>query len=297
LENKVDKPNLFIVGAPKCGTTFLYHYLRKHPDIYFSDFKEPHFFGSDLIRKNKAYNLDASEYQKLFNSNKKIIGEASTFYIFSKNAAKEIYRFNPDAKIIIMLRNLVDLVHSMHSQFVFSGDETIEKFEEALNMENQRLKGEKIPTQTTVVNKLFYTSNILALPKNINSFISCFKIENIKFILLDEIKNKPADTYLEVLKFLGVDLNVDIPDFKVINKNKIYKSKMIRNFIKQYALFFGRIRQIIFNKPIGLFKLIEHLNTNQRKRLNLSQDLVNNLSEKFNKTSLNLEKLINKKIR
>ena len=72
---------------------------------------------------------------------------------------------------------------------------------------------------------------------------------------------------------------------------------MIRNFIKQYALFFGRIRQIIFNKPIGLFKLIEYLNTNQRKRLNLSQDLVNNLSEKFNKTSLNLEKLINKKIR
>ena len=52
-----------------------------------------------------------------------------------------------------------------------------------------------------------------------------------------------------------------------------------------------------FNKPIGLFKLIEYLNTNQRKRLNLSQNLVNNLSKKFNKTSLNLEKLINKKIR
>ena len=45
-------PNLFIVGAPKCGTTFLYTYLKKHPDIYFPNFKEPHFFGSDLIRKN-----------------------------------------------------------------------------------------------------------------------------------------------------------------------------------------------------------------------------------------------------
>ena len=45
------KPNLFIVGAPKCGTTFLYQYLKKHPDVYFPNFKEPHFFGSDLKEK------------------------------------------------------------------------------------------------------------------------------------------------------------------------------------------------------------------------------------------------------
>ena len=116
--------------------------------------------------------------------------------------------------LILYLYSHPILIHSLHSQFVFSGDETIEKFEEALNMENKRLKGEKLPAQTTVVNKLFYTSNILALPKNINSFISYFKPENIKFILLDEIKNKPIDTYLEVLEFLDVDLNVKMPDFK-----------------------------------------------------------------------------------
>ncbi len=156
------KPNLFIVGAPKCGTTFLYHYLKSHPDIYFPEFKEPHFFGSDLIRKNNAYNLNLNQYHNLFKTDKKIIGEASTFYIFSKNAAKEIYNFNPDAKIIIMLRDLVDLVYSMHSQFVFSGDEVIEDFKKALDIEHDRLNGRNIPNQTTVVNKLFYTNNILS---------------------------------------------------------------------------------------------------------------------------------------
>ena len=75
------------------------------------------------------------------------------------------------AKIIIMLRDLVDLVHSLHSQFVFSGDEIIEDFGEALKMENERIKGKSIPSQTTVINKLFYTSNILSLPENIKSFI------------------------------------------------------------------------------------------------------------------------------
>ena len=175
-------PNLFIVGAPKTGTTFLYHYLKKHSEIYFPDFKEPHFFGSDLQRRNGAYNLSLNEYQSLFETDKKIIGEASTFYLFSDNAAKEIHDFNPKAKIIIMLRDLVDLVHSLHSQFVFSGDEVIEDFSHALALENKRLSGQNIPKQTTVVNKLFYTSNILSLPKNIQSFIDHFGRENIKFI-------------------------------------------------------------------------------------------------------------------
>ena len=42
------KPNLFIVGAPKCGTSSMYDYLAQHPDIYMSERKEPRFFGSDL---------------------------------------------------------------------------------------------------------------------------------------------------------------------------------------------------------------------------------------------------------
>ena len=42
------KPNFFIVGAPKCGTTALYEYLRPHPNIFMPKVKEPHFFATDL---------------------------------------------------------------------------------------------------------------------------------------------------------------------------------------------------------------------------------------------------------
>ena len=104
-------PNLFIVGAPKCGTTFLYHYLKKHPDIYFPDFKEPHFFGGDLNRRNGAYNLSLNEYKNLFKTDKKVVGEASTLYLFSKKSAEEIYNFNPQCKIIIMLRDLAEAIY------------------------------------------------------------------------------------------------------------------------------------------------------------------------------------------
>jgi hypothetical protein len=41
------KPDFFIVGAPKSGTTAMYEYLKAHPEIFMCR-KEPHFFGSDL---------------------------------------------------------------------------------------------------------------------------------------------------------------------------------------------------------------------------------------------------------
>ena len=292
MENSLKKPNLFIIGAPKCGTTFLYHYLRKHPDIFFPNFKEPHFFGSDLMRRNGAYNLNKSEYYSLFNTNKKIIGEASTLYIFSKNAAKEIHKFNPNAKIIIMLRDLVDLVHSLHAQFIFSGDEIIEDFSQALDMEHDRLNNKNIPKQTTVINKLFYTSNILELPENINSFINYFGSDNIKYVYLDEIKNDPKKLYFKILEFLNVDLNVQIPKFKIINKNKIYKSKFIRNFIKRYSIRLGKIRSKIFNKPIGIIKMIESLNKQEKNRNVIHTSLRNSLINKFSKVELELNKII-----
>ena len=286
------KPNLFIVGAPKCGTTFLYHYLKQHPEIFFSDFKEPHFFGSDLIRKNGAYDLNMNEYQKLFNSDKKIIGEASTFYIFSKTAAQEIYNFNPNSKIIIMLRDLVDLVYSMHSQFVFSGDEIIEDFKEALDLENHRLNGMKIPAQTTVVNKLFYTQNILDLPKNIDSFINYFKRDNIQFVLLDDIKNNPERVYFEILTFLNIDSTINIPNFKVINKNKSYKSKFIRNFIKRYSIGLGKLRSRFTKKPLGIVKSLESLNKKEQTREVIPDNLKASLSNQFSKTHIAIKKII-----
>ena len=289
-------PNLFIVGAPKSGTTFLYHYLKQHPEIYFPDFKEPHFFGHDLIRKNDAYNLSLNEYQNLFETDKKIIGEASTFYIFSKTASEEIYNFNPQAKIIIMLRDLVDLTYSMHSQFVFSGDEVIENFSKALELENSRLNGDKIPSQTTVVNKLFYTSNILSLPENIQSYINFFGRENIKFIYLNDIKKNPRKIYSETLEFLNVDINFEISDFKIINKNKTYKSKIIRDFIKKYSIFLGNLRSKIFRKPLGFIRTLESMNKSENKRDLMPENLRKKLINQFSDVDFKIKKIINTKL-
>src|SRR6266498_2750548 len=98
------KPNFFIVGAPKCGTTALYEYLRRHPHIFMPKLKEPHFFALDLghpMVKTEVH------YASLFADSTKEhmrVGEASVYYLYSAVALPAIHAFNPDAKIIAMVR-------------------------------------------------------------------------------------------------------------------------------------------------------------------------------------------------
>ena len=94
------KPDFFIVGAPKCGTTSFYHYLRQHPQIFMPDNKEPHYFGSDLKKRSDEFIKTEEEYLSLFKDAdpSQMTGEASTFYLYSKVAQEEIKSFSPHAK-------------------------------------------------------------------------------------------------------------------------------------------------------------------------------------------------------
>ena len=113
------KVDFFIVGAPKAGTTSLYHYLNEHPQIEMSLQKEPDYFSDKAIQSQGLYysknRIDTEEkYNRLFNTQKKdvIFGEGSVSYLFYPNVAQDIKAYNPIAKIIIMLRNPIDRAFS-----------------------------------------------------------------------------------------------------------------------------------------------------------------------------------------
>ncbi len=114
----------------------MYDYLKQHPEIFMPERKEPNFFGTDL-GLSPYFIRDEKEYLSLFSGarNEKRVGEASVLYLFSKLAATEIKECNPAASIIIMLRNPVDMIHSLHSQYVYNGWEDIVEFEAALDSE------------------------------------------------------------------------------------------------------------------------------------------------------------------
>ena len=89
MKNK--KPNFFIVGAPKCGTTALASYLNEHSKIFVSNPKEPHYFATDFPRYRLYDSL--KQYLDIFNDAKSenvAIGEASVFYMYSRGYKKNI---------------------------------------------------------------------------------------------------------------------------------------------------------------------------------------------------------------
>ena len=104
-------PNFLIIGAAKCGTTALYHYLNQHPEVFMSPEKEPRFFALEGetpnfqgpadargINRCRYTNLDA--YRSLFESvsGEKAIGEASTLYLYSSKAPERIAHHVPEAR-------------------------------------------------------------------------------------------------------------------------------------------------------------------------------------------------------
>src|SRR5882757_7658017 len=148
------KPDFFIVGAPKCGTTALYRCLEAHPEIFVPERKELHHFGTDLYSPTYVRQLD--EYLSLFAAagDAKRVGEASVWYLFSKRAATEINAFNPQASVIIMLRNPVEMLHSLHSQHLYNGTEEISDFATALNAEGDRKMGRCLPKDVPAIERL-----------------------------------------------------------------------------------------------------------------------------------------------
>lgn len=141
----MNKPNFFIVGAAKSGTTTLYDYLKDHPDVFMPQddlHKEPSHF-SNLITWYKNPN----KYFPLFDDAKpqhRWIGEASTAYLTDPAAAGNIHKYNPNAKIIIILRNPADRAYSMYCWMVQEGYEYVSSFENALAIEDERAR-RKIP--------------------------------------------------------------------------------------------------------------------------------------------------------
>lgn len=116
-------PTFLIVGAPKAGTTSLYHYLRSHPDVFMSEAKEPHYF-SYAGEGQPAWGMRSLDaYEALFDSvhGERATGEASTWYLYSETAAEEIYRALPNTQIIILLRNPIGRAYSSWSYRVQMG--------------------------------------------------------------------------------------------------------------------------------------------------------------------------------
>jgi hypothetical protein len=215
------KPNFFIVGAPKCGTTALYEYLSSHPNVFMAYSKEPCYFNTDM--QNRIY-IEMNDYLKLYSdcsSHHTIIGEASAIYLYSSEALQNIHHFNQDVKIIIMLRNPIDMVYSLFGQFRYELIEDQKNFEIAWDLQKKRAEGHQLPP-SCLEPKLLQYGQIGKFGEQLQRAYSIFPKKQIKVILLDDFIADTKKVYLEVLSFLGLEDDAR-SSFPKINEHKAFK--------------------------------------------------------------------------
>ena len=224
------KPNLFIVGAPKCGTTSMHSYLGAHPEVQFPVKKEPRYFGRDLHMEGR---LSDSDYMDQFSAIRGVryTGEAMVYKLFSATAAREIYEMFPESKIIIILRNPVDFMYSLYFQNRYEGIEKAETFEEALGKEIElpadpsALKG-----VIDMPHRLYYRRNA-QFGAQIQRYFNTFSAERILVLSFGEFVEKTEDVYQRTLSFL--QLSPFIPPFSKENAAKRCRASWVRGFMKR----------------------------------------------------------------
>jgi Sulfotransferase domain len=211
-QSGVRRPNLFIVGAPKCGTTSLARSLAAHPSVYMSPRKEPLFFGVDLETARIKTSIEPSRYVEWFRCahDEAVIGEASVWYLRSATAAQEINSFDPDARIIVMLRNPVDLLQSLHAQQIRSGNENLVDLSDALAAESARRQGKRMPSRIKYPGRLLY-SDAVAFAQQVSRFLRQFGDDRVRVILLDDVATDSPGVMESLQGFVGLPGMKDMP--------------------------------------------------------------------------------------
>lgn len=230
------KPNFFLVGAPKAGSTSLYHHLAQHPDIYMSPIKEPCYFAEEIrpenftprwrphglrilaetqeylrgpmkTRRSGGMICDWQDYLRLFAAvrGQSAVGEASVLYMFSKNAARAIATRIPHAKILMVLRSPAERAFSQYLMYVSDGRIT-GSFRDHVRA-CLRHSGEGLGVHEPFLEMGFYAAQV-------QRYLDHFPREQVAIWIYEETRACPEEFLRQVFLFLEVDDSFQ-PDIKI----------------------------------------------------------------------------------
>ena len=230
------KPNFFIPGAAKSGTTSLHELLDTHPDISMSKEKEPVYWNNKLF--NEFENLEISRYLNLFEQEVKIKGESTTSYMYYDNFIKNVKdNFHQPPKFIFILRNPIDRYISHYNWLKGMGKEKrrIDKI-----IEEERYLDFK---EYNDYPKQYYQFGLYY--KWISRFIENFGKENIKIVTFEKLISERLNILNSCYEFLGVS-KMDSVNFIKSNKtNKVIFPSMY-HFLRKSSI--GKMKYTSISK-------------------------------------------------
>ena len=239
-------PDFIIVGAQKCGTSSLYRNLVRHPSIVPAFVKEVHFFDNSRNYFQKGVGWYKAHFPSLLYKyyithickNDFITGEASPFYLFHPHALRRISELLPEVRIIIILRNPVDRAYSHYHHEVEKGRETL-SFEDAIRMEEERLRGEfdklMADEKYTSLNYSCYAYLLRGIyVDQLKRVYSYFNKSQVLVLKSEDFFKDSQATIEKVLQFLGLP-GWQPKDFKKANVGSYQKmNSATRNRLLNY---------------------------------------------------------------
>ncbi len=282
-----NRPSVFIVGAPKSGTTAMSVFLGAHPEIFMAR-KEMHVFGADLRFSAHFYRRNLFDYAKEFSGrkNQRMSGEASVWYLLSRFAATQIRQFNPDARILIMLREPVEMMYSLYHQFRYDGNEHLPTFEEALAAENDRRAGKRISRQTYFAQGLLYRE-AANYTEQVRRYFHVFGRDRVRVVLYDDFASDTPSVYRRTLEFFGAKELDFQPEFKVVNGSKSVRSGVLRAILRDPRIWVAGLAirsftpQFVFTAMQRVETRLRRMNASPQKRQPLAPGLRAQLKGEF----------------
>jgi hypothetical protein len=202
-------PNLFVIGAPKCGTTSLHHYLDQHPKVAMSVVKEPKYFLADGRRPAhrgpgderacRNYVVDRSAYEALFHfppGPGSYAGESSPYYLWAADAGSRIRVLVPDARLVAVLREPTMRAFSNWADLREQGREKL-AFADALAAEERRHAENWEP--------FWYYRSLGLYGAQLSRLLDVFPRQQVKVVLSEELAEAPRQVMDQVFEFLGLE--------------------------------------------------------------------------------------------
>lgn len=200
---RASPPDFVIAGAPKCGTTAIYKTLQRHPQIFLPSIKEPHYFAFEYMHRRAVET--AASYDKLFDRAlaSQLCGDGSVMYLSSTDAIPALMRRRPDVKVIVSVRDPVEMFISWHNQCLKSLDEDVEDPEVAWRVQGQRAAGQQLPKLCFQPKVLEYRS-VCSVGAQVQRMADLVPAAQRLILVYDDIEQNPRASYKRILEFLGV---------------------------------------------------------------------------------------------
>ena len=293
----MNKPNFFIIGAPKCGTSALHDYLGQHERIFFCEPKEPNYFATDL--PTQRYVKTKEEYLRLFDTEQNsylAAGEASAWYMYSKDAVSNILKYDPEAKIIVMVRNPIEMYPSLHKMLYRNFVESENDIEKAWRLQSTRAGGEGLPENR---NKKFDESSlqyqkVCELGNQLERVMSIVPQKQLKVIVFDDFTSKTKEVYEDVLDFLNVPTD-GRTEFKAVNVRRDFKNRRLAFLIWKFRDFGASIkRKLGIVKAFNVLEMLNKFNIQKETRPTLRPEFNQELKNTFKADIDKLSKMLDR---